>query len=91
MKLFLKSLLVTMVLGIPSYSFAEDLTEIDPDMANAYGTYLVKTFKEKVTEPQVKLEADVENAVGLHNGTEGMILIPTTLPEDPEGRVPDRL
>lgn len=71
--------------GNSLFSFAEELTEIDPDMANTYGTYLVKNFKEKITDAQVKLEEDVENAVGLHNGSEGMILIPTTLPEDPEG------
>ncbi len=87
MKQLSKTLFTLLLLAVPSFLSAGELTEIEPDAVNSYGTKLVELFKKSVEETQVKIEADLESAVGLHNEEEkeGIILIPTALAEDPQG------
>ena len=87
MKFLAKSLCALLILAAPAVSRAGEIIEIDPDMAITYGTGLVKLYTDSVTMPQVKLECDLDNCVGLHNEEnieEGMILVPAVLGDNPE-------
>jgi len=59
-----------------SPAFAEELKKMDADTAGVYGRFLSEQFA-KVKDLQRKVEIDLEKAVGLTAGGEGIILVPT--------------
>ena len=56
-------------------AMAEDLEILDPQIAQAFAQALVEVA-EKVEKPQIKIEADVEKACGVHLDQVGLIIVP---------------
>jgi hypothetical protein len=54
---------------------AEDLEILDPQISQAFAQFLTEVA-EKVENPQVKIEGDIEKACGVHREQIGLILVP---------------
>jgi hypothetical protein len=54
---------------------AEDLEVLDPQIAQAFAQFLTEVA-EKIENPQVKIEGDVEKSTGVHLEQIGVILVP---------------
>ena len=74
----------TVVLGVVALALcawfagsaiAEDLEILDPQIAQAFAQALVEAA-DKVEKPQVKVNADVEKACGVHLDQVGLIIVP---------------
>lgn len=68
---------------------ASPLEEMDADTAKEYGGMIAGLFTKQLKDPQVKIDADVDKAVGLVNLTtrEGIIAIPVkNFKEDRENK-----
>ena len=57
-------------------AMAEDLEILDPQIAQAFAQALVEVAEKEVAKPQVKVEADVEKACGVHLDQVGLIVVP---------------
>jgi hypothetical protein len=75
----------TVVLGVVALALcawvagsaiAEDLEILDPQIAQAFAQALVETADKDVEKPQVKIDADVEKACGVHLDQVGLIIVP---------------
>ena len=58
-----------------SSAMAEDLEVLDPQIAQAFAQALTEAAG-KIEKPQVKIDADVEKACGVHLDQVGLIIVP---------------
>jgi hypothetical protein len=56
-------------------ALAEDLEILDPQIAQAFAQALVEVA-DKIEKPQVKVDADIEKACGVHLDQVGLIIVP---------------
>jgi hypothetical protein len=72
--LFGLAVLAAGAFGAPS-AVAEDLEILDPQISQAFAQFLTEVA-EKIENPQVKIEGEIEKACGVHREQIGLILVP---------------
>jgi hypothetical protein len=74
-----KLLLVAAAVAAGAYgaasASAEDLEVLDPQISQAFAQFLNEVV-DKIENPQVKIEGDIEKACGVHREQIGLILVP---------------
>ena len=63
-------------MAFSSVSHAQQMDSIPGDVVLVYAQHLTELFEKDVQDRQVKFEVDVSQASGIHNGNDGVIIVP---------------